>query len=102
MRWTGKVWQPEEDEYAAKTASDTLRAEYGAQIGGEADKAALQRLLSLVRETCMYAKITGALSFLKGWEGVLTRAEEWDGDTRTLNCQAGTLMLRGGKDDNPT
>jgi putative DNA primase/helicase len=89
MRWTGKVWQPEEDEYVAKVAADTLRAEYGAQIADAADKTTLQRLLSLVKETCIYARITGALSFLKGWDDILTRSEEWDQHPWLLNVGNG-------------
>lgn len=97
MRWSGKVWQPEEDEYVAKVAADTLRAEYGARIAGEADKTTLARLLALVKETCVYARIVGALSFLKGWDGILTRAEQWDRHPWLLNVNNGILDLKTGK-----
>ncbi len=94
MRWTGKVWRPEEDEYVAKISADTLRGEYAAQIAITADKKILSCLASLVRETCIYARITGALSFLKGWDGILTRTEEWDREPWLLNVQNGVINLK--------
>jgi putative DNA primase/helicase len=97
MRWTGKVWKPEENEYVGKVASDTLRTQYGEQIAGEADKATLARLLALVKETCIYARITGALNFLKGWDDILTRAEQWDSHPWLLNVGNGVLDLKTGK-----
>jgi len=94
MAWTGQVWRPVPEEAVAKTAADELRRHYAAQMAATTDKAALQDLAKKVAETCIFARITGALNFLKGWPGVMTLAEEWDRDPWLLNVQNGTLDLR--------
>jgi putative DNA primase/helicase len=94
MAWTGAVWRPVPEEAVAKTAADELRRHYAAQIGATTDKMGLQELGKKVAETCVFARIAGALNFLKGWEGILTLAEEWDRDPWLLNVQNGTLDLR--------
>ena len=93
MNWDGKVWKLAEEEWVAKQAADTLRKEYAAQLGGAKDKYAVAHLLSLVKETCTYARVIAALSFLKGWDGILTRTEEWDADPWVLNCLSGIIDL---------
>ncbi len=93
MSWNGRVWKPAEEEWVAKRAADTLRKEYAAQLGGAKDKYTVGHLLSLVKETCTYARVIAALSFLKGWDGILTRTEEWDADPWVLNCLSGIIDL---------
>lgn len=49
------------------------------------------------RDVRLRADHTGALSFLKGWEGVLTRSDAWDADPWALNCDNGIIDLRTGE-----
>ena len=97
MSWSGQVWKPVEEEWVAKQAADTLRAEYASQLTITKDKDTIAGLLALIRETCIFARIVAALSFLKGWDGILTRTDEWDTDPWLLNVANGTLDLRTGQ-----
>ncbi|MCL5075116.1 MAG: phage/plasmid primase, P4 family [Chloroflexi bacterium] len=94
MHYDGKVWRPVPEESIAKEAADTLRREYVAQLAAATDSNAIRELSKKVTETCTYARITGALSFLRGWEGVLTLGKEWDRGPWLLNLQNGTLDLQ--------
>jgi putative DNA primase/helicase len=94
MRYDGRVWRPVPEEAVAKDAADALRHHYATQLANAADRAAVLDLTKKIAETCTYARITGALSFLKGWDGILTLAEEWDRDPWLLNVNNGTLNLR--------
>ncbi len=98
MEWTGKVWQAVEDEYTAKVAADTLRTEYAVQLAVTSDRPTIRALTSLIQETCIFARITGALSFLKGWPGILTRFPEWDPDPWALNVGTGIIGLTKGEE----
>ncbi len=97
MEWTGQVWRQAEEGRVAKIASDTLRAEYAALIAVTADKDTLAYLIGLVRETCIYRQIMAALSFLKGWQNIETRTEDWDSDLWALNVNNGIIDLRTGE-----
>lgn len=94
MQWTGTVWHRTPDEAVAKQAADELRRHYASQIAATSDKAVLQDLAKKVAETCIFARIEGAMSFLRGWPGIMTMPEEWDRDPWLLNVQNGTLDLR--------
>lgn len=99
MAYDGRRWVPATEEQVAKEASDVLRREYAAQLAGAKDKATIQELSKKVAETCIFARIQGALNFLKGWPGILTALDEgkrspWDRDPWLLNCANGTLDLR--------
>ena len=100
MEWIGSVWKPTEDERLAKIAADTLRSFYSEQLSAAKDKPTIGRLLALIRETCVYVRIIGALSFLKGFDSILTRFERWDTEARMLNCGTGTIDQHdGGKNE---
>ncbi|HOC32170.1 MAG TPA: hypothetical protein PKK84_08015, partial [Armatimonadota bacterium] len=94
LAWTGQVWRVVPEEAVAKQAAETLRQHYAAQLAATSDKAAIQDLSKKVAETCIYARICGALNFLKGWDDILTTQEEWDADPWLLNVRNGTLNLR--------
>lgn len=97
MRYDGRVWRPDAEEHVAKEAADALRRHYAAQLAGATDKATVLDLTKKVQETCLYSRITGALAFLRGWDGILTMSDEWDRDPWLLNVQNGTLDLRTGE-----
>ncbi|MGE5618091.1 MAG: phage/plasmid primase, P4 family [Sphingomonadaceae bacterium] len=99
MTYDGRRWVPATEEEVTKEASDALRREYAAALAAAKDKAAIQELSKKVAETCVFARIQGALNFLKGWPGILTALDEhrrspWDRDPWLLNCANGTLDLR--------
>ena len=97
MRYDGRVWQPDAEEHVAKEAADALRQHYAAQLAAATDKATVLDLTKKVQETCLYSRITGALAFLRGWDGILTMSDEWDRDPWLLNVNNGTLDLRTGE-----
>lgn len=92
--WTGQVWRFVPEEAVAKQAAEELRQHYAAQLAVATEKAAIQELAKKTAETCTYARITGALSFLKGWPGILTMQAEWDSDPWLLNVCNGALDLK--------
>jgi len=96
MEWTGQVWRPVPEERVAKAASDVLRGQYASQLATAA-RQDIARLAALLRDACTYSRILGALSFLKGWEDILTMPEEWDAAPWTLNVGNGLLDLRTGE-----
>lgn len=96
MEWTGQVWRPVPEERVAKVASDELRAEYAAELA-TAERSDIDRLAGALRDACTYARIVGALAFLKGWDGILTMAEQWDAQAWVLNVSNGLLDLRKGE-----
>ena len=96
MQYTGTVWRPVPEEQVAKDASDALRQHYSAALAVATDKATIQDLSKKAVETCIYARITGALAFLRGWPGFLTLPDQWDADPWLLNIGNGTLDLRTG------
>jgi putative DNA primase/helicase len=97
MAWTGGVWQPVTEQQTATEAAEALRSEYARLLAGCTDKDEVRRLTVLVNESCMYARVQGALSFLKGWEGFHTDPEQWDADAWALNVRNGVLDLRTGE-----
>lgn len=96
MEYTGSVWRPAPEEQIATVAADTLRQHYVAGLAAAKDKRRVDELTDKIRETCVFARVMSALSFLKGWEGVLTMPEAWDKDAWALNVANGTLDLRTG------
>ena len=84
MEWTRKVWKPVEENRVAKISSDALREEYAIQLMQQSDKESIAKLTACIKETCIYARIQGALNFLKGWtQGWLLRRHPGG----TLNCR---------------
>lgn len=96
MEFQQGVWRPVEVEYVARLASETLRQHYAVEAGGTSDKAKMAELGKKLTEACTYARIEGALSFLKGFDDILTRPEQWDAWPWLLNVRNGTLDLRTG------
>lgn len=90
------VWRPVPEEYVCRVAADTLREHYAAELANTREEQEIKRLTQAIRETCVYARITGALAFLKGWDCILTMPDEWDRDAWLLNVANGTLDLRTG------
>ncbi|MGQ9506218.1 MAG: phage/plasmid primase, P4 family [Thermogutta sp.] len=94
MQYKAGVWRPVSEEVVAKAAADILRQYYTAKLTAATDKAAVLDLTKKIAETCTYARIEGALRFLRGWEDIVTTAEEWDANPWLLNVQNGTIDLR--------
>lgn len=97
MYYDGAVWRPTTEEAVAKHAADVLREYYAAQLASTGDKQTVLDLTRKIQEVCTYARISGALNFLRGWDGIMTLAEEWDADPWLLNLTNGTLDLRTGE-----
>jgi putative DNA primase/helicase len=96
LRWDGTRWAEATHEEVAREAAEELRRHYADQMAATSDKARITDLTRCVLEACTFARVQGALSFLKGWPGVVTRAAELDADPWLLNVQNGTVDLRTG------
>ncbi len=96
LRWDGTRWAEATDEEVACAASEALRQHYTAQLAATRDRARIAELAKTIAEVCTYARIGGALAFLKGMPNVLTRARELDADPWLLNVRNGTVDLRSG------
>ncbi len=97
MRWDGRVWSQVPEELVAKEASDALRAEYASQAAASTDKSTIEHLAKRTQETCLYARIKGALNFFKGFDNVLTKPEAWDAHPWLLNVLNGEIDLHTGQ-----
>ena len=98
MRWTGRAWSPIAENIMAMCAAHALRFEYARRLQRENDKAKQEDLMMLIRQSNTYARIMGALNFLKGWDGYhIAQAVDWDADGWLLNVKNGTLDLHTGK-----
>jgi len=94
--YSGKVWESISDERIAKIASDILQKEYLIEMKiatHEGNKQKINDASTSLKEVCTFARIQGALSFLKGWEGIFTKYNEWDCDGWKLNVNNGTIDL---------
>jgi putative DNA primase/helicase len=96
LQWTGTHWGEVTNEEVARAAAEALRRHYAEQIAATSDKNRMAELTRAVLEACTYSRIQGALGFLRGWPGVITRASELDNDPWLLNVANGTLDLRTG------
>jgi len=97
MEYDLGVWRPISEEYMSIAAADALRRQYVAELSQAKDKQHIDELTSRIRETCIFARIAGALSFLKGRQGILTRPKEWDRNPWLFNVANGTLDLKTGE-----
>jgi putative DNA primase/helicase len=97
MRYNGKSWMVIADERVAKIAADYLREEYIDRMktaSEKRDRAVVTYCMACLREASTFARIQGALNFLKGWDNVHTEADEWDKNHWLLNVSNGTLDLK--------
>lgn len=94
LEYADGVWRPVPEERVARVASETLRAEYAKLLTVANGKDEIGRLMQAIKDTCYYARMTGALAFLKGWDGILTYPHEWDANPWLLNVANGTVDLR--------
>lgn len=92
--YTDGYWRWESEEAVAKIANDALRKWYAQQMQAVTSPTQLGEIVRKITECCVYNKLVGVLSFLKGWENIMTRPEEWDRDGWLLNVRNGTLDLR--------
>jgi len=97
LQWTGQRWAPVTDGQAASAAAADLRRHYAGLLAEARDREAIERLATLVTETCRFSCIQGGLNFLKGFEGFHTDAGQWDRDPWLLNVANGTIDLRSGQ-----
>lgn len=97
MEYSGVVWRPVPEERVAKIASDELQKEFTSRLAEAREKDLIMRFTAALREVCIYRRITGALYFLRGWDGIMTAAQEWDADQWLLNVNNGVVDLRSGK-----
>lgn len=102
MEYCNGVWRSVPEESVAKNAADALRREYSTQLAVATNKESIRTLANKVSDSCVYARVTGALAFLRGWDGFLTQLEDgertpWDRDGWLLNMRNGTFNLSTGE-----
>jgi len=96
MEYTGKLWEPINDEKLNCIAAEFLLKHYFERVQvsmQDYDKEALSRAMKAWRESQKYYKIQGAVNFLKGWKGLLTQYFEWDQYPWLLNVNNGLIDL---------
>ena len=96
MEYTGKIWEPINDEKLNCLAAEFLLKHYFERVQAsmhDYDKEALKRAMTAWREAQKYYKIQGAVNFLKGWKGLLTQYFEWDQFPWLLNVNNGIIDL---------
>lgn len=91
MRWDSRVWQVASDEEATKAASEALVREYQQQQFIAPSDDGMEKVYKKIKS---YSNVQGALKFLKGFSGILTKAEDWDSDPWLINLHNGMLELR--------
>ena len=99
MEYTGKVWEPINDEKLCCLAAEYLIQVYFERVQTamqDYDKEMLKKAMFAWRESQKYHKIQGAVNFLKGWPGLLTQYWEWDQHPWLLNCKSGLIDLHDG------
>lgn len=105
MEWTSQVWKTISEARMVTLSTEALRGHYGELIKQTVgDKDEMKRLAALATETCIYSRMIGALSFLRGTDGFYTEAAQWDADGWTMNVINGELDLHSGelRDHDPT
>ena len=88
------VWVPIPEEILEKDASDALRQRYVREIAETKDRNDVRELAKKIEDSCTHARITGALNFVKGWEGVVTDPQNLDKEGYLLNCKNGVVNLK--------
>jgi len=86
-------WVEAPEESVFKEASDALRRHYAAKLL-DAEMQEAKELQARLKDTTDLTRMRNALSFLKGWEGILTYPHEWDSNPWLLNVKNGTLDLQ--------
>lgn len=94
LGWDGTRWVEVSEDRVCLMASEELRAEYGRRLAVSKGKEDLEHWTRLATETCIYARMGGALAFLRGTDGFLTEVAELDADPWVLNVLNGTIDLR--------
>lgn len=97
MRWSGKRWAPATDHQAVAQATLDLRRNYGEHAAAAGTPETIRRLAGLLKETCLFVRMSRALDFLKGMDGFHTQHDAWDADPWLLNVANGTVNLRTGQ-----
>ncbi len=94
--WLGVVWQDVIEEHVVLVASDLLRAKYLLQLQAARTKDTVEQATRNYTDACTYARVLAAMSFLRGWDGILTKPEEWDANAWDLNVLNGIVNLHTG------
>jgi putative DNA primase/helicase len=95
MKYTSGCWRETIEEEVVTQASKELYNHF-CRLLAEAgsDRLEADRIMGLIKDTFSRSTVVGAVKFLAGEPGFLTRAEEFDADPYLLNLRNGTLDLR--------
>ena len=92
--YDGRVWQTAEESRVANMCTDALRQYYSRKLSGAVRREEVMRLTRYLKETCIAARIRGALYFLRGRDRIAIRQGDLDAKPWLLNVANGTIDLR--------
>lgn len=94
LEYENGVWKETTEERVAKEATEQLHKYYTTLLNNAIIQEERDDLTQKIKEICRYARIAGALSFLKGFPNIMTSTSQLDAIPWALNVKNGTLDLR--------
>ncbi|MGC8782942.1 MAG: phage/plasmid primase, P4 family [Armatimonadota bacterium] len=94
LRWTDIVWQRTPQESVVATATEELRRFYSERVANAATHTDAEKWTKRLLDLFTTDHVADAVELLRGYDGFLTHAGEFDADPYVLNCLNGILDLR--------
>lgn len=97
MAYKQGCWVAVSEQEILKQASDILHAHFVSKLADAISKREIREITSEIYKANTINVVRNALTFVKGWPGIATYADEWDTYPWLLNVRNGTLDLKTGE-----
>ncbi|GIV18961.1 MAG: hypothetical protein KatS3mg023_0712 [Armatimonadota bacterium] len=94
LEWNGEVWDRVPTEQVVATATEALRQHYSEQVATATSHREAEKWTKRLLDVFTTKHVADAVDLLRGYEGFITGANEFDADPYLLNCRNGLLNLR--------
>lgn len=94
LHWNGQVWERVPHEAVVSTATEELRSYYARRVAEASSHAEAERWTKRLMDMFCTTHVADAVDLLRGYDGFLTYASEFDANPYVLNCRNGLLDLR--------